>query len=133
MIANTDITMIDDKMGSILQGDSGAFCHYFDVSKSDASNINFLVSAGVGGIRITKRVDECRRRWELVECGKIEYKDPERAGQCHKPLITKSGRLFAILHQELRFLDFALKVLYHLISGQKIWSEANKTVKSRDS
>ena len=41
------------------------------------------------------------------------------------------GRLFAISHQELRCLDFALKVLYQLISGQKIWSEANRTVKSK--
>ena len=131
VIANTEITMIDGKMVSLLQGGSGAFCHICDISKSDASNIHFLASAGVGGVRITRTVDECRRRWELLERGEIGYNDPDRASQCHKPLITKSGRLFAILHQELDTLVFTLKVLYHVVIGQIIWSEANKTVKSK--
>eukprot|EP00112_Aurelia_sp_Birch-Aquarium-sp1_P015467 Seg3426.3 transcript_id=Seg3426.3/GoldUCD/mRNA.D3Y31 product="hypothetical protein" protein_id=Seg3426.3/GoldUCD/D3Y31 len=31
----------------------------------------------------------------------------------------------------IRVQRFALKILYHLISGQKVWSEASKTVKSQ--
>ena len=80
---------------------------------------------------ITKTIEECNRQWELIESGQIAYNDPERAGQCHKPLLTQSGRLFAILHQELSSLDLVLKVYYHLISGEKIWSEANRLVKER--
>lgn len=34
------------------------------------------------------------------------------------------------LHQELRSLDFDLKVYHHSISGQKLWSEANHFVKA---
>ena len=70
-------------------------------------------------------------RWEQLESGAIKYSDPRRKGQCHKPLITQSVRLFPILHQELRSLDFCLKILYHLISEQWIWSEANPQVKAK--
>eukprot|EP00112_Aurelia_sp_Birch-Aquarium-sp1_P020181 Seg5140.1 transcript_id=Seg5140.1/GoldUCD/mRNA.D3Y31 product="hypothetical protein" protein_id=Seg5140.1/GoldUCD/D3Y31 len=126
----TKVTMIDGKMVNLVQGDSGAFCHYCDISQSQASSLQFLTSSGVGGMHITKTNEECRNRWELVESGEIAYNNPQRPGQCHKPLLTESGRLFAILHQEIRSLDFALKILYHLVAGQKVWSEANPVVKA---
>ena len=127
----TKITMIDGKMVDVVLGDSGAFCHYCDISQSNASSLDHLAATGVGGMLITKTIEECQRRWELLESGKMAYRDPERAGQCHKPLLSQSGRLFAILHQELRSLDFALKILYHLVSSQEVWSEANPTVKAK--
>ena len=82
-------------------------------------------------MEITKTIEECIEKWEQLESGAIKYSDPLRKGQCHKPVITQSGRLFSILHQELRSLDFCLKVLYHLISEQRIWSEANPQVKAK--
>ena len=79
---------------------------------------------------ITKTIEECYERWELVESGEITQSNPLRADQCHKPLLTQSGCLFAILHQALRLLDFVLKILYHLVAGHKVWSEADPTVKA---
>ena len=127
----TRVTMIDGKMVDILHGVSGAFCHYCDINQRQASSLDVLLETGVDGMPITKTVEECQKRWELIEKGEIRYQDPQRKGQCHKPLISQSGRLFAILHQELRSLDFILKIYYHLISGQKIWSESNPRVKER--
>ena len=124
------MTMLDGKMVSILQGDSGSFCHYCDIKRDDASNFHHITSLGLGGMRITKTIEECKNRWDLLESGVIGYRDPLRAGQCHKPLLSQSGRFFGILHQELRSLDFALKVLYHLVACQKLWSEVDHHVKS---
>ena len=122
--------MIDGKMVELLHGDSGAFCHYCDVSKSEASSLEFIVEGGVGGMPISKTIEQCKERWELLESGQISYNDPQRMGQRHQPLVSQSGRLFAILHQELRSLDFVLKILYHLICGEKVWSGASPSVAS---
>ena len=127
---DTKFTMIDRKMLDILQGDSGAFCHYCDIKRADASNFQLISASGAGGMPITKTIEECYERWELVESGEISQNNPLRAGQCHKPLLTQSGCLFAILHQALRSLDFVLKILYHLVAGHKVWSEADPTVKA---
>lgn len=62
-------------------------------------------------MEITKTIEECIERWEQLESGAIKYNDLRWKGQCHKPLITQSGGLFSIFHQELRSLDFCLKVL----------------------
>ena len=126
----TKVTMIDGKMTDILLGDSGAFCHYCDFKRDDASDPLVWFEYGAGGMHITKTIEECHRRWNLVQSGDIGYNHPLRAGQCHKPLISKSGRFFAVLHQELRSLDFCLKILYHLVAGQKIWSETDSFVKA---
>ena len=126
----TKVTMIDGKMTDILQGDSGAFCHYCDIKRDAASDPLVLFEYGAGGMHITKTIEECYRRWSLVQSGDIGYNNPLRAGQCHKPLMSKSGRFFAVLHQELRSLDFCLKILYHLVAGQKIWSETDSSVKA---
>ena len=126
----TKVTMIDGKMTDILQGDSGAFCHYCDIKRDNASDPLVLFEYGAGGMHITKTIEECYRRWSLVQSGDIGYNNPLRASQCHKPLISKSGRFFAVLHQELRSLDFCLKILYHLVARQKIWSEAYSFVKT---
>ena len=131
VFVDTKISMIDGKMVDMVQGDSGAFCHYCDVTQNDASRLTYLTSVGVGGMPITKTVEECLERWQLVQSGEIAYDSVERKGQCHKPLITHDSFCFAILHQKLRSLDFMLKILYHLVAGQKLWSEANPFVKAR--
>ena len=126
----TKMTMVDGKMVNILQGDSGSFCHYCDIKRDEASDFHHIASLDAGGMPITKTIEECKSRWNLVESGEIGYRDPLRAGQCHKPLISHSGRFFGILHQVLRSLDFALKILYHLVACQKLWSEVDHHVKS---
>ena len=126
----TKMTMVDGKMVNILQGDSGSFCHYCDIKRDEASDFHHIASLDAGGMPITKTIEECKSRWNLVESGEIGYRDPLRAGQCHKPLISHSGRFFGILHQVLRSLDFALKILYHLVVCQKLWSEVDHHVKS---
>ena len=126
----TKMTMVDGTMVNILQGDSGSFCHYCDIKRDEASDFHHIASLDAGGMPITKTIEECKSRWNLVESGEIGYRDPLRAGQCHKPLISHSGRFFGILHQVLRSLDFALKILYHLVAWQKLWSEVDHHVKS---
>eukprot|EP00112_Aurelia_sp_Birch-Aquarium-sp1_P026820 Seg975.1 transcript_id=Seg975.1/GoldUCD/mRNA.D3Y31 product="hypothetical protein" protein_id=Seg975.1/GoldUCD/D3Y31 len=91
VVIDTKISMIDGKMVDILHGDSGAFCHYCDISKNDASSFDVIIKAGVGGMPISKTVEECKHRWKLrwklgwklVESGEIDYKDSQRKGQCH--------------------------------------------------
>ena len=34
-----------------------------------------------GGMPISRIVEECKRRWDLVKSGEIDYKDPQRMGQ----------------------------------------------------
>ena len=41
-----------------------------------------------------------------------------------------SGSFFDIVHQVFRSLDSAVKILYHLVACQKLWSEVNHHVKS---
>ena len=73
----TKVTMIDGKMVDPVQVDSGAFCHYCDISQYEASSLQFLTSSGVGGMHITKTIEECRHRWELVVSGQVAYRDPK--------------------------------------------------------
>ena len=96
---------------AILKGDSGAFCYYCDIKRYDASDPLVLFEYGAGCMHITKTIEECHRRWNLVQPGDITYHMVLRAGQCHKPLISKSDRFFAVMHLELRSLDFCLKIL----------------------
>ena len=51
------IAMIDGKMVDVVLGDSGAFYHYCDVSKSNDSSLDHLAATGVGGTLITKTID----------------------------------------------------------------------------
>ena len=83
------ITKIDGKMEDVVLGDSGAFYHYCDISQSNESSLNHLAATGVGGMLITKTIDKFQRRLELLEKGKMAYKDLERKGQYHKPLLSQ--------------------------------------------
>ena len=66
-----------------------------------------------------------------MESGEIGYSNPSRKGQCHNPLSKRDLRHFANLHSKLRSLDFCLKVLYHVESGQThTWSETNANVRN---
>ena len=131
VVVDTSVTMLDGKMTDIVQGDSGAFCHYCDVNLKEASSVDYLAKTGAGGMPITKTVEECLQRWELTEGGEIAYTDPRRRDQCHRPLTTQLCRLFAILHQKLRTLDFALKILYQLVAELRVWSEVGQEPKAK--
>ena len=131
VFVDTQISMIEGKMVHIVLGDSAALCHYCDVSQNDTSRLSYLTSVGVGGMPTAKTVEECLERWQLVQSGEIAYDSVKRRGQCHKPPIANNNFCFAILHQKLSSLDIMLRVLYHLVAGWKMWSEANTFVKAR--
>ncbi len=79
---------------------------------------------------IEKSVEEMIKNWDAIESGRMKYDDPQRAGQCHRPMKIASLRSFAIMHQKLRSLDNCLKLLYHIVAGQThTWSETNANVK----
>ena len=54
----------------------------------------------------------------------MQWKDLERAGQCHEPLVEVN--LFSILHWKFRAFDFALALLYRLCAGVTLWGESDK-------
>ena len=120
-------------MVEVLHADSVSFCYFCDVSKNKAPNLEVLVDTGVGGMPISRIIEQCKERWERLESEQISYSGPKRKGQCYPPLILQSGCLFTILHQELRSLAFVLKILSHLMCGIKIWNEASPYVKAKSS
>ena len=106
--------MIDGKMVDLIQGDSGSFCHYCQVTREEANDLTRILQ----GFSIEKTIAELTETWNRIDSGDIIYTDPERAGQCHKPMNKSDLRFFAIMHQKLRSLDNCLKILYHIVSGQ---------------
>ena len=79
----TECSMIDGKMASLLQGDSGAFCHLCHVTRADA-NDTVLISQG---FQITKDYKSCLDAWKKLDSGEISYSSSERQGQCHEPIV----------------------------------------------
>ena len=123
---NAEVSMIDGKMADILQGDSGAFCHYRDVSRKDANDLEKIIQS----FPITKSFAQIKRIWEALESGELSYNNAARAGQCHESMLGHDLRFFAILHQKLCSLDHCLKSMYHLVSGQThTWSETQPELK----
>lgn len=115
----TECSMADGKMVSLLQGDSGAFCHFCSCTKVFNDVANFQ-----NGFNIDKNYETCLEAWRKLEDGSIEYTSGERQGQCHEPIIKSSMKCFSILHWKLRSLDFVQKILYHMVAGYKDWSES---------
>ena len=52
----TEISMVDGKMADLLQGDSGAFCHYCTATRESANNIKRIEE----GFDIEKSNASCR-------------------------------------------------------------------------
>lgn len=75
--SHTEVSMTDGKMTSILQGDSGSFCHYCTTSRADANDPVVIAD----GFVINKTIDECRETWEAMERGEISYNDPGKKKQ----------------------------------------------------
>jgi hypothetical protein len=127
MAAVSELSMIDGKMANIIQGDSGSFCHYCNVTRNNANDLTEILQ----GFNIEKTLEDMKSTWDMIQKGDMSYSSPNRYGQCHQPLNNHELKFFGILHQKLRSLDFCLKLLYHLVSGQtQTWSEASNEVKS---
>lgn len=123
---STEFSMCDGKMASILQGDSGAWCHYCFATKNEANDLTLILQKS---FTISKTYENVNQIWNELESGAMSYSDPARSGQCHAPILKKDLRYFAILHQKIRSLDHCLKILYHLVAGTYIWSESNFRVR----
>ena len=119
IVCETECSMIDGKMVSLLQGDSGAFCHLCHATRADANNPAVIAE----GFPITKGYNSCKEAWDKLESGEIAYSSDERQGQCHENLVRADLHCFSVLHFKLRSLDFAQKILYRLQGGVKFWSE----------
>ena len=122
-------TMIDGKMTSLLCGDSGAFCKYCFSSREQCSDLDFITEAGK--FNIEKSYEQAQETWDKLESGEMSYTDEARKGQVNKPILTENSRFVAWMHQEPRSLDWALKILYHCVAGQRVWSESSAFVKGR--
>ena len=106
----------------ILQGDSGAFCYYCKVNHTEASNTE-NVNQGFTSEKDYKGILET---WRHLESGEIAYTYLACAGQCHVLMVEGTLCFFAILHQKLCSLDWALKILYHMVSNQtSTWTVSN--------
>ena len=113
--------MVDGKMVSYLQGDSGSPCHYCGNSIKEINSILNIMK----GFDITKSYDSCKKNWDLIENKDINWNDPERQGQCHSPLVEV--KYHCILHWKLRSFDFILQLYYRLVANVDVWGESNKT------
>ena len=79
----TKISMVDGKMVSLIQGDSGSFCHYCTLTKADANVINAIEE----GFFINKTYQTCLEAWNKIKHNVKSFTSKERDGQCHKPII----------------------------------------------
>ena len=73
----TQCSMVDGKMVSLLQGDSGAFCHMCHTSRADANDFTTISN----GFNITKDYDSCKVAWDILSSGEISYNSKERAAR----------------------------------------------------
>ena len=120
-----EASMLDGKLVGLVQGDTGAFCHYCDHTRESAHERSNICE----GFEINKTWEECMDIWDKLQKGEILYDDLERHGIVHKPLNKINLKYFSITHMMMRSLDNVLKVYYRLISGQHVWSESNSFVK----
>ena len=116
-----ETSMVDGKMAGILQGDTGSYCHYCNCTKEDGNSLVKILE----GFKISKTFEECSDIIQKLESGEIRYKDKERCGQVHAPILKTDLRYFAITHTMMRSLDNILKVYYRLVSGQLVWGDSH--------
>ncbi|CAL4131834.1 unnamed protein product, partial [Meganyctiphanes norvegica] len=114
------VSMVDGKMVSTLQGDSGSPCHYCGHSVNEINNLIYILK----GFAITKSFESCQTTWRSIKNENIMWSDSARQGQCHKPLVEV--KFHAILHWKLRSFDFALQIYYRLVAGVYEWGESNR-------
>lgn len=71
-----ELSVIDVKMASIIQGDSGSFCHYCKVPRLDGNDIFHIQE----GFQIEKSYAEVLETWEHLQSGELQYNNLQRAG-----------------------------------------------------
>ena len=121
-----ETSMIDGKMASILQGDSGSFCHYCNVTKQEGNSLVFILN----GFEISKTYEQCKtiiKKLEATGEERMYYGDKGRYGQVHAPIIRTDMRYFALTHTMMRSLDNVLKIYYRLVAHQLVWGEAHSS------
>ena len=62
LAVNAEVSMIDGKMADFLQGDSDAYCHYCNITKSDGNDVERLLDSE--GFPITKTADQIKIVWK---------------------------------------------------------------------
>ena len=67
--------MINGKMADLIQGDSGAFCHYCTVTREQANDIKQIEE----GFKINKSAQQCMQTWQAVD-GEMAYSSTSQAG-----------------------------------------------------
>ena len=72
----TELSMIDGKMADLIQGDSGAFCHYCMATRAEANDIKWIEE----GFIIEKSFENCMETWKKLESGELSYNNKGRAG-----------------------------------------------------
>ena len=90
----TKCSMIDGKMVSLLQGDSGAFCHLFHNTRADCNSTLMIAE----GFNINKDYATCQEAWEKLVSGEIQYCSSERRGQFHESIVKTDLYCFSVLH-----------------------------------
>ena len=108
----TETSMIDGKMCSILTGTGGAWCQYCDATRAQGNDVTEILK----GFHINRTSAAAKENWQKLLDGYIRYSDKERCGQTNECLLEDDARFYGILHSELRSLDFVEKILYHLAS-----------------
>ena len=81
-VNNTKVSMVDGIMIDLLMGDSGAYCHYCDISRIDANLLSNILKENMN---TTKTYESIKATWDALEDGDISYNDSLRHGQCHAP------------------------------------------------
>lgn len=90
--------MVDGKMVSILQGDSGSFCHFCTCTRREANDVINILKE----FPINKAYDDMVEIWDKVEAGLIKKTSREKNGQCHKPMLGYNILVHGVLHSKLR-------------------------------
>ena len=114
----TNISMCDEKMISLLHGDSGAFCHLCTCKKADGNDVLQISQ----GFEMNKTYEDMLETWKEIlkeEEIKKDKKDQgkryrrkkdevrvDRKGQLHEPLIGHNNPIHGILHSKLRYIIF---------------------------
>ena len=106
-------------MVSLQQEDRGAFCHICHATRADANDRRLITN----GFDITKDYASCKEALDKLVAGDISYSSNGGKDSVTKNLAKADLHCFSVLHFKLPSLDFAQKILYHLVGGQKVWNE----------
>ena len=76
--------MVHGKVVDLIQGDSGTFCHYCDVSKSTENDLESIQL----GFSITKSYEQVKEGWKMVTLLTMIMLGAGWLGDCFNPRLT---------------------------------------------